>query len=150
MHELLDSNAASVTANLGCGTLGHLFLTLSPTVYATLSTTRVVPPPNPGATPVIPAGATGPEAASTRYAHNAEMLAFNTFNNVDRTLWQQLLGAIEDTFLRVKHKPHCGYSGSSTLDLLAHLYKTYAVISNADWLAKDKSFPQGLLTHCPH
>ena len=24
MHELLKSNAASVTTNLGCGTLGHL------------------------------------------------------------------------------------------------------------------------------
>ena len=37
MHELLNSNAASVANNLGCGTLGHLCLTLSPTVYATLS-----------------------------------------------------------------------------------------------------------------
>ena len=45
MHKLLNSNAASVNTNLGCGTLGHLCLTLYPTVYATLSTTRVVPPP---------------------------------------------------------------------------------------------------------
>ena len=66
MHELLNSNAASVNANLGCSNLGHLCLTLSPTVYATLSTTLVFPTPNPGATPVIPAGATGPEAASIR------------------------------------------------------------------------------------
>ena len=64
IHELLKSNSASVATNLGCGTLGHLCLTLSPTVYVTLSTTRVIPPLNPGATPVIPAGATGPEAAS--------------------------------------------------------------------------------------
>ena len=33
MHDLLNSNAASVNTNLGCGTLGHLCLTLSPTVY---------------------------------------------------------------------------------------------------------------------
>ena len=101
MHELMNSNAASVTTNLVCGTLGHLCLTLSPTVYATLSTTRVVLPLNPGATPVIPAGATGPEAASIRYTHNAATLAFNTFSNVDRILRQQLMGAVEDTFLRV-------------------------------------------------
>ena len=43
MHELLTSNAASVATNLGCGTLGHLCLTLSPTVYATLLNTRLVP-----------------------------------------------------------------------------------------------------------
>ena len=45
MHKLLNSNAASVATNLSCMTLGHLCLNLSPTVYATLLTTRVVPPP---------------------------------------------------------------------------------------------------------
>ena len=64
MHKLLNSKAASVATNLGCGSLVHFFLTLSPTFYATLSTTRVIPPLNPGATPVIPAVATGPDAAS--------------------------------------------------------------------------------------
>ena len=140
MPELLKSKAASVTTNLGWGTLGHLCLTLSPTVYATLLTTRVVSPPNPGAMPVIPAGATGPKAASIRYAHDVATLAVNTFNNVDRALFQQLLGVVKYTFLRVKHKPHRGYSGSSTLDLLIHIYETYAVISNSDWLANDKRF----------
>ena len=42
--------------------------------------------------------------------------------------------------MQVKHKPYRGYSGSSTLDLLTHLYDTYTVISNADWLANDKRF----------
>ena len=99
MHELLNSNDASVATNLSYGTLGHLCLTLSPTVYATLSTTRVVPLLNPGAMPIIPAGATSPEAASIRYAHDAATLAFNTFANVDRALRQQLLCAVEDTLL---------------------------------------------------
>ena len=140
MHKLLNSNVASVATNLGCGTLGHLCLTLSPTVYATLPTTRVFPPLNPGATPVIPAGAIGPEAASIRYAHDAATLAFNTFAKVNRAMCQQLLGAVDDIFLQVLHKPHYGYSKSSTLDLLTHLYATYAVISNADWLDNDKRF----------
>ena len=140
MHELLNLNAESVNTNLGCGTLGHLCLTLSPTVYATVLTTRFVPPCNNGAIPVIPAGATGPEAASIRYAHDTATLEFNTFHNVDRALIQKLLGAIEDTFVLIKQKPHRGYSGSSTLDLLTHLYETYAVISNANCLANDKFF----------
>ena len=75
LHKLLNLNASSVNTNLGCGTLGHLCLTLAPTIYVTLSATRVVPPPNPGATPVILAGATRPKAASIRYAHYTE-----TFN----------------------------------------------------------------------
>ena len=100
MHKLLNSNAASVNTNLGCVTLEYLCLTLSPTVYATLLTTRVAPPPNPGATPVILSGATGPKAASIRYAHNAATLKFRTFQNVDRVLRQQLLGAVDDTFVQ--------------------------------------------------
>ena len=149
MHELLNSNAAPVNTNLSCSTLRHLCLALSPTVHVTLSTTRVVPPPNPVATPVIPAGATGPEAAYIRYAHDAATLAFNTFNNVDRALCQKILGAVEDTFVWVKHKPHLGYSGSSTLDLITHIYETYTVISNAYCLANDKRFHKAYTSTVP-
>ena len=99
MQELLNSNAVSVSTNLDCGTLVHLCLTLSPLAYATLTTTRVVPPLNPGATPAIPSGATGPKAASIRYDHDAATLAFNTFANVDCALRQKLLNAVNDTFL---------------------------------------------------
>ena len=106
LHKLLNSNTASVSTNLGCGTLGHLCFTLSLTFYTTLLATRVVPPPNSVATPVIPAGATGPKASSIRYAHNAATLAFNMFQNVDRALRQQLMGAAEYNFVRVKHRPH--------------------------------------------
>ena len=149
MHDLLNSNAESVTTNLGCGTLGHLCLTLSTTVYANLSTTIVVVPPDHGATSVIPAGATGPEAAPIRYAHDAATLEFNTFNNVNRALCQKILGAVEYASLKFKHKPHRRYSGSSKLYQLTHLYKTYAVISNADWLAKNKPFREAYLPNVP-
>ena len=36
VHLELNSNAASVQSNLGCGTLGLLQLTVSPAVYATI------------------------------------------------------------------------------------------------------------------
>ena len=140
MHDLLNSNAASVNTNLGCSTIGHLCPTLPPTVYAIFLETRVVTPPNPGAKPVILAGATGTKAASIRYAHDAETLALNTFRNVDRALQQQLLGSVKDNFIQVKHRPHRGYSGSSMPDLLTHIYETYAVIYNSEWLVKDKRF----------
>ena len=48
IHLKLNSNAALVQSNLGCGTLEILFLTVSPAVYATLSTIVFVPPVNPG------------------------------------------------------------------------------------------------------
>ena len=106
----------------------------------TLAATQVMPPSNPGATPVIPEGATGPKAATILYAHDTATLDFNTFWNTYRALWQQLLGAVEDNLVRVKHRPHRGYIGSIMMDPLTHIYETYTVISNIDWLANGKSF----------
>ena len=149
MHKILNMNMSSVNTNLVCGTLRHLCLALSPTVYASFLAIWAVAPPSPGVMPVILEGAIGPKAASTRYAHDTATLAFKTFHNVNRTLRQKFLGAFEDTFVRVKHKPNQGYSGSSTLDLIAHLYKTYAVISNADWLTNDKRFRKAYTPNVP-
>ena len=46
----------------------------------------------------------------------------------------------EDNFVRVLHKIHLEYSGSTTLGLLTHLYVTYMVIANADWIVNGKRF----------
>ena len=59
---------------------------------------------------------------------------------MNHALLQQLLGTIEDNFFRVLHRQHLGYSRSSTLDLITHLYEAYSVITNADWLANNKHF----------
>ena len=92
--------------------------------------TPVVPPPNTGAVPIIPVGSTGPESALLRYDHDVAEFTFNTFKNMDRSLRQKILDAAEDNFFRVLHRTHQGYSGSSMLDLLTHLYKTYVAIMN--------------------
>ena len=150
MHALLNSNAASVNTNFGCGTLIHFCLTLSPTVCVTLSATWVVPPRNPGVTHVIPLGATGLKSASILYTHNAARHAFKIFRNIYLALWKQLIGAIEDNLVWVNHRTHQRYSGSSTVDLLTHLYDTYTVISNTDWCANNKRFREVYTPHQPH
>ena len=65
----INLNAASVQSNLGCGTFCLLFLTVSPAVYATLSTIAFVPPVDPGPGPSIPTGATGVVISDLRYRH---------------------------------------------------------------------------------
>ena len=65
----LNSNAASVQSNLGCGMLGLLFLTVLPAVYAALSTTAFVLPVNPEPKPSIPTGSTGTVIADLQYHH---------------------------------------------------------------------------------
>ena len=71
VHLKLNSNAASVHSNLGNGTLGILYLTLSPTAYYTLLTTTFVVPINPGEAPVITNGSTATQKSDLRYAFTA-------------------------------------------------------------------------------
>ena len=106
MHKVLNPNAELVNTNLSCGTLGHLCITLSPTVCATFSATWVIPPPNPVSTPVVSAGTTGPKAASICYAHDATMPVLNTFRNVDHAFFQKLMVTVEDNSMQMKHMSH--------------------------------------------
>ena len=69
IHLNTNSNGTSVQSNIGCGTLGLLFLTVLPAIYATISTIVCVPPVNPGPEPNIPTGATGAAIADLRYHH---------------------------------------------------------------------------------
>ena len=94
----------------------------------------------------MPAGATVPESASLQYTHDAATIAFNMIQNMDRALFQQLLGVVKDNSIRVFYIPHQYYRVSSTLDMITHLYTTYDVIINTDWLANNKLFRE---SHAP-
>ena len=91
IHLKLNSNAASVQSNLGCGTIGLLFLTVLTAVYATLSTTTFVLPVNPGPEPSIPTGSTGSVIADLRYHHTKATKIFTEYKNTDKALRQLLL-----------------------------------------------------------
>ena len=86
IHQFLNSNAASIQFNLGCGTMGFIYLTLLPTVYATLSATLFIPPPKPDATATIPSTATASQTSSIRQAHNEAQEIFKEYYNTDKAL----------------------------------------------------------------
>ena len=88
IHLKINSDAVSVQSNFGCGTLGLLFLTVLPAVYATLSTIAFVPSVNPGPEPSIPTGKTGAVIADLRYCHTESTKIFTEYENTDRSLRQ--------------------------------------------------------------
>ena len=96
IHLNLNYNAASVQYNLGCDTLGLLFLTVSPAVYATLSTTTFVPPVNPGPEPSIPTASTGAVISNLRYHHTEATKIFTKYENKDKALRQLLLASTDE------------------------------------------------------
>ena len=73
----MNSNAASVQSNLGCGTLGLLQLAVSPVVYSTLLATAFIAPVNPGSDPTIPLIVLVPQITNLRYAHDVATAVFN-------------------------------------------------------------------------
>ena len=129
IHLKLNSNTASFQSNLGCGTLGLLFLTVSPAVYATLSDITFVPPVNPGPKPNIPAGPTVATIANLRYYHAVVTKIFAEYENTNKSLRQLLLVSTDKLYVRSLHHKYIGYGNTTTCSLLDHLYSTYANIS---------------------
>ena len=129
IHINFNSNAASVQSNLGCGTLGLLFLTVSPAVYATLSDIAFVPPVNPGPEPNIPAGATGATISDLRYHHAVTTKIFIEYENTNKSLRQLLLVSTYKLYVRSLRHNYIVYGKNTTRALLDHLYSIYTKIS---------------------
>ena len=129
IHLKLNLDAASVQSNIGCGKLGLLFLTVLPAVYATLSTTKFVPPVNPGPKPIIPTGSTCAAIADLRYHPTESTKIFTEYENTDKALRQLLLASTDELYVQSLRHKYIGYGKTTTRALLDHLYSTYANIS---------------------
>ena len=129
IHLNLNYNAATVQSNLGCGTLGFLYLTVSPAVYATLSTTTFVLPVNPGPKPIIPTGSTGTVISDLRYHHTKATKIFIEYEHTYKALCHLLLASTDKLYVWSLCHNYIGYGKTTTRALLDHLYSKYANIS---------------------
>ena len=128
----LNSNAASVQSNLGCGTIGLLQLNVSPAVYNNLYVTTFVVPINPGSSPDIPANSTGAQINELRYTFATAAVLFNEYDCTDKALRKMLLTTIDEMFIHPLRHKYVGYGLTSTRTILDHLYVTYTNISSTD------------------
>ena len=103
-----------------------------PSVFNTLSATPLVPPPNPGNDPIIWTVRTCPQIADTRDEHAHKTRVYKLFDSTDKAIKQFILGAVDDMFVQALHNHHIGYAKVTLLQILAHLYATYAQITAAD------------------
>jgi hypothetical protein len=138
--QLLNANAASVHSELGGGSLGHLSLTISPAVYATLSATPFIAPNNPGAAPVFPENRTAAQINATIRDHTEALRVWREHSNVDAALRQQLIGAVERLYLRTLQHRHTGFANVTTRQLIRHLLDTYGNITPTDLGNNDEKF----------
>ena len=127
----LNSNSDSVQSNLGCGTLGLLQLTISPSVYNTFLSTAFIVPVNPGSVPIIPANSTGAQITELRYAFDTAYALFNEYDRTKKALRKILLSTVDEMFIRSLRHKYVGYGLTTTRAIPDHLYTTYANISSA-------------------
>jgi len=132
MHQKLNTNAAFIISHLGNGRLGLLYLTVTNTVFNTLSAIPFIPPLNPSPMAIYPPGATQFQIQAVNATHATNTRLFKQYDATDRALKQQLLGCMDDMFVNALADPHVGYAIVTTLDLLTHLYDTYAKITDGD------------------
>ena len=118
--------------------IGLLFLTVSPAIYAALSTTVFVPPVNPGHEPSIPTGSTGALISDLRYHHTEATKIFTKYKITDKALRQLLLEYTDELYDRSLRHKYIGYEKTTTRALLYHLYSTYANISASALQDNDK------------
>jgi hypothetical protein len=132
LHLKLNENAVKVHSNLGNGLLGYLGVTVTPAIFNTLSNTPFAIPPNPGVAAVIPAGATGPQIENLRRVFREEFSAFKKYMNVCNAISALIIEAIDPVYLATLRLPYVGIGTRTPLEILAHLYASYANITPSD------------------
>ena len=119
LNDDISTNAASVHTSLGGGNHGHLGMTVSPAIYATISNTPFVPPPNP-AQPNL-TGFTGLQIMAANRHFDADKRKFTEFVALTNALKKQILASVDDIYLAVIKQPYIGHSNRTVLELLKHL-----------------------------
>ena len=135
--ELL-ANAISVTSSRGNGTLGHAVFVLGQAEYDNQAGAgnNWVDPVNPGNEPVVPAGSTGPQIANINSQWKRELTEFKIYDAVHKKLKQQLLSAVDKSYLSSLDDDMFGFTNVTLVQLITHLVDNYAEI-DADALTKN-------------
>ena len=122
----LDTNGMSIRSHIGNIHLGLLYLTVTPAMYNTQSATPFVPPENPGPSPTVPAGSTGPQIVDINrsYVHNATI--FKEYDDMDKVIKALLMLAIDKIYIRALRNRYVGYVNVTTLEMLTDMYKNCA------------------------
>ena len=128
MHNQLKANAQSVYSELGGGAFGHLGMVLSNAQYATISQTPFVKPARP-TPPVIPQFAIASVIASLQQDYKKAQQEYDTFNAVKKALRQQIVTAIDETYVIALRNRATNAINLSVIQIMDFLYKTYGRIT---------------------
>lgn len=140
LNAYLNACSSSVHSNLGCGTLGYLALTASPTVFALQCAVPFVEPVHPGATVTMPdPPPTAAVIGVITREHTEALRVFNEYKNVDKACKKVITNIIPEIYYKTLKNRYTGYTSSSTLQILTHLWTEYGEISEDDVHTNDSA-----------
>ena len=137
VHSKGKANASSVASELGGGTHGLLGLTLSPATYLQLTGHNFIRPINPGTVPANVVGTAAQMAEMVRQ-HKEELRVYRQVENTELALKSQLIDTFDDTYFRGLRGRHTGFFGITYLQMIAHLYHNYGIITALDIVENEK------------
>jgi hypothetical protein len=133
----LRANAVSVHSNLGGGAHGHLGLVMTAQQYQIVSPVPYLRPEHPGAL-TIPNGTARHLAEQMERDWKEALRVFHEVRGVEKALTQQVVAAVEETYLLSFKSRVTGQFNGNLLDILNHLLATYGEISPAQLSSFEK------------
>jgi hypothetical protein len=132
------ANVESVDSLRG-GPHGHLGQIMTPATYLSVTATPYNNPLNPGPLPPIPAAVYPQQWEDTKAAHKRTLDEFNTSNNFDKAIKQQIVRAIKDPmFLKPIENHITGFSRVTASTMLQYLFNAYSNITPQQLDVNDK------------
>ena len=125
----LNSNASSAPSILGEGQYGYVVVILSPITYTTLAPMQpLIPPVHPSILNMVQP-TTQYEIALIKTLHNEGVRNFQSYQLIQRALFQQLLESVEDKYSRTLRKQTTVQVPSDIRNLILHLFRVYGKIT---------------------
>ena len=133
MRAELYANARAIDSNAGGGAHGHLAVIMSDADYLALGNTVAFDPPvSPGDAPQIAPNASQATISRDTYQYNRDLAEYRRYLQVQQSLRQQLLGAVQHSFLRELEDATMGFAEVTARQMLEHLFKNFGEIDHEE------------------
>jgi hypothetical protein len=125
----LYANARSVLSDLGGGANGHLAVIQNAVDYLARARVPFIIPTHPGIQPAVRDGASASIIHEVQRTHKVAVDNFKLYQSVRTALVQQIIAAVETTYLSALYDVDFGYSDVDPREMLTHLKTQYAILT---------------------
>jgi hypothetical protein len=122
------ANTRAVYSAAGGGTNGHLGIAMPAAAYLARAGVAFILPTHPGEQEEPPAQASGPAVVALNRSYDQKVENYAIYANVRQKVKNQILQAVEATYLNVLKDPTFGFTDVTIKDFLAHLRTTYGTL----------------------